>query len=95
MMEDVTQMAQISQILCSIGWTRMGTDIVNDNKSELTTTNLEFTTTWTTKTTRPLATVAIVTPIRMLSIPLKAEETLKFSYNIEKSHVFVLIIVFF
>jgi len=28
----VTQMAQISQILCSIGWTRMGTDIVNDNK---------------------------------------------------------------
>ena len=28
----VTQMARISQILCSIGWTRMGTDIVNDNK---------------------------------------------------------------
>ena len=53
-----TQMAQISQILCVIGWTRMGTDIVNDKRSELTTTNLELTTTWTTKTTRPLATVS-------------------------------------
>ena len=36
----------------------MGTDIVNDKRSELTTTNLELTTTWTTKTTRPLATLS-------------------------------------
>ena len=39
----------------------MVTDIVNDKRSELTTTNLELTTTRTTittKTTRPLATVS-------------------------------------
>ena len=39
----------------------MGTDIVNDKRSELTTTYLELTTTWTTittKTTRPLATLS-------------------------------------
>ena len=39
----------------------MVTDIVNDKNIELTTTNLELTTTWTTittKTTRPLATMS-------------------------------------
>ena len=39
------------RLFYSIGYTRMGTDIVNDKRSELTTTNLELTTTWTTITT--------------------------------------------
>ena len=67
----VTQIAQISQIICSIGWTRMGTDIVNDKRSELTTTNLELTTTWTTKTTQPLATLSPLDVVYVVYVVVK------------------------
>ena len=52
----------------------MGTDIVNDKRSELTTTNLELTTTWTTittKTTRPLATLSPLNVVIVVIVVVK------------------------
>ena len=49
----------------------MGTDIVNDKRSELTTTNLELTTTWTTKITRPLATLSPLNVVIVIIVVVK------------------------
>ena len=64
-------MAQISQILCSIGWTRMVTDKVNDNKFRINDKKLELTTTWTTKTTWPLATMSPLDVVYVVYVVVK------------------------
>ncbi len=58
----------------------MGTDIVNDKRSELTTTNLELTTTRTTittKTTRPLATVSPLNVVYVVYVVVKRNRRTK------------------
>ena len=49
----------------------MGTDYLYDNNLELTTTNLELTTTWTTKTTRPLATMSPLDVVYVVYVVVK------------------------